>query len=237
MRRVLALVPVCLLWLGSLAASAQTVDELIARNTEAKGGLDRLKAVETVKQTSELTMPGTRATVVVYGKRPNLLRQEISMSGTTIVNGFDGEVPWVINPLIGTRGPMAVTGPQADAIRDQSNFDGPLIDYRARGLTIELAGTEVLDGRKAFRLRITGGSGQAQDCYLDAETGLEVRIVTRTDVGSFEQEMSDYREVDGIKVPFAIRTLFNGVSQTEIAVKSVQFNVPIDDALFAPPAQ
>ena len=157
------------------------------------------------------------------------------MDGQTIINGFDGKAPWMVNPLTGVNGPMSITGPQADVIREQSSFDGPLVDYKARGYRITLMGTETLGGRQVHRLRIMGPTQQAQECVLDAATGLEALIVTRTERGSFEQEMSDYRVVDGITMPFSIRTLFNGVSQSQIVVKTVQFGVAIDNRLFAAP--
>jgi hypothetical protein len=234
--RTLRVALLCGTWIaGAVSVSAQTVDDLVARNIQARGGLTRLKAVQTIRQTSDLTMDATRASVVVYGKRPNLIRQEITVGGQTIVNGFDGRTPWMINPLTGARGAMAITGPQADVIREQSNFDGPLVDYKARGYRIELGGTELAGGRQLYRLRITGPNQLVQDCFLDATTGLEAKIVTRAAAGIIEQEMGDFREIDGIMVPFSIRTTVNGVMQSQVAVKTVQFNVPIEDRIFAAP--
>lgn len=233
--RALVLLSVAAVGFAGTTAAAQTVDELVAKNIQAKGGLTKLRAVQTVRQTSELSMPGMRAAVVVLARRPNLLRQEISTGGQTIVNGFDGKVAWQINPITGAKGPMPVTGPQIDAIREQSSFDGPLVDYQARGYQVEFAGTETVNGRRLHRLRIIGKSQPPQDCYLDAETGLEARVVTKTELGTFEQEMADYRSVDGIMMPFSIRTLFNGASRSEITVKTVEFNVAVPEAAFAAP--
>jgi outer membrane lipoprotein-sorting protein len=216
-------------------ASAQTVDELVAKNIEAKGGLEKLHGVQTVKQTSTLDMQGMTASIVVYGKRPNLLRQEVKLGDQTIVNAFDGTTPWMINPLAGTDRPVVITGPQADMIRDQSSFDGPLVDYKDKGSKVELAGHETADGRAYDHLTITDKDGQVQDVYLDGTTGLEARLVTKSAAGTFEQDLSDYRDVDGIKVPFAIRTLVNGVEQSRITVQSVTFNVDVDAGMFAVP--
>jgi outer membrane lipoprotein-sorting protein len=216
-------------------ASAQTVDALVAKNLAAKGGLEKLHAIQTVKQTSTLDMQGMKASIVVYGKRPNLLRQEITLGDKTIVNAFDGTTPWMINPLAGTDQPVVITGPQADMIRDQSGFDGPLVDYKEKGSTVEVVGHETADGRAYDHLKITTKDGQVRDVYLDGTTGLEARLVTKSPAGTFEQDLSDYREVDGVTVPFAIRTLVNGVEQSRITVQSVAFNVDLDDAMFAVP--
>jgi outer membrane lipoprotein-sorting protein len=129
---------------ASLSASAQSVDEIIARNLEAKGGLARMRAIQTVKQTRRMNLQGMDSPVVVYTKRPNMVRQEISAAGKLVVMAYDGVTPWVVNPLTGQSGAIQVMGPQAAAIRQDSDFDGPFVDYRDKGTTIELIGTEPL---------------------------------------------------------------------------------------------
>ena len=220
---------------ASLSASAQSVDEIIARNLEAKGGLARMRAIQTVKQTRRMNLQGMDSPVVVYTKRPNMVRQEISAAGKLVVMAYDGVTPWVVNPLTGQSGAIQVMGPQAAAIRQDSDFDGPLVDYRDKGTTVELIGTEPLGSRKAYHLKVTSKTGLVQHYYLDIETALEVKLTTETESGTVEQELLDYRDVEGIKIPFLIRTIANGVKQGEIKVEKVEFNVKIDDAIFRMP--
>jgi hypothetical protein len=78
-------------------------------------------------------------------------------------------------------------------------------------------------------------TGLVQHYYLDIETALEVKLTTETESGTVEQELLDYRDVEGIKIPFLIRTIANGVKQGEIKVEKVEFNVKIDDAIFRMP--
>jgi outer membrane lipoprotein-sorting protein len=220
---------------AGLRASDQTVDELIARNLESKGGLARMRAVQTSKQTSRMNMQGMESPLVVYAKRPNMVRQEISTGGRTMIMAFDGVTPWVVNPLVGSTTPIQLTGPQADSLRQDADFDGPFVDYRDKGLTIELVGTETLGTAKVHHLKLTSRKGVIQHYYLDATTALEVKLVTETDTATVEQEFSDFREVEGIKFPFVIRTSINGMKQGEIRVEKVEFNVKLDDALFRMP--
>jgi outer membrane lipoprotein-sorting protein len=234
-RRVLAL---SLAAFAALAppAAAQTVDELVARNVLAKGGNEKLRSVQTVKQTGRVTIQGMEFAQTVYSKRPNLLRQELQANGQLVVMAFDGRTPWMINPMLGIVSPIAMSGPQADMIRDQSSFDGPLIDYKERGYLVELVGLETLGSRKVHHLKLTDKNRQVQHCYLDADTGLEAKLVSQNETGqSFEQELSDYRDVDGIKIPFSIRMLANGLPQGQIVVEKVEFNVKIDDLIFRMP--
>jgi outer membrane lipoprotein-sorting protein len=241
---VLTIVTICALAVTvlstgqSVAASAapQSIDDLIAKNLEAKGGLARLKAIQSIKQTVNLKIQGTmEAVMTVYSKRPNRMRQEIQVADKTVVNAFDGVTPWIINPMVGSTRPMAVTGPQADMLREQGDFDGPLVDYKIKGYTIALVGSETLGDRKVHHLRVVSQSQQVIHLYLDAATGLEAKRTTEIEMLKLEQEFSDYKPVDGITIPFTIRTFTNGVPQGEIRVKSVEFNVAMDDAIFRMP--
>lgn len=233
-----ALVALSLAFVSSPAA-AQTVDEIIARNLEAKGGVERMRAVQTLRQTGRLSMPTGEATLVVYHKRPNLTRQEVTLGAggrgagpTKVIAAYDGKTAWMINPLAGVTAPMAVMGPQADAIREQSDFDGPLVDYRARGYRVDYVGTETVDGRRVYHLRLNDRAKRVQHLYLDVETALEAKVVIATENGSVSQELSDYRDVEGVKVPFSIRTVANDVQQSILTIEKVEFNVKIDDAIF-----
>ena len=234
-RRSLLVVAAISALAGSGVSARQSVDDLIAKNLEAKGGLEKLKAIQSIKQVNTFNMQGMEGSMTIFTKRPNRLRQEMTMGGQTVINGFDGVTPWTINPLVGLTRAMAVTGPQADMVREQGDFDGPLVDYKAKGYTIELVGQETLGERKVQHLRMTSASRQIVHLYLDAATGLEVKRMTEVDTLKLEQEFSDFRAIDGVTLPFHVRLLTNGVPQSEFTVKSVEFNVPMDDAIFRMP--
>jgi len=219
-----------------VAAQSPTVDDLVARNIAAKGGLEKLHAVQSIKQTSHISMQSSTATLVAYAKRPNLIRQEINIAGQNVVQAFDGSTAWTINPLqTGSNTPIVVTGPEADAMKEQADFESPLVDYKVKGYKVEFIGAETVAGKKLNHLKLTSKSQRVQHCYLDDVTGLEVKIVSETPVGMLEQEMSDYRDVNGVKVPFAIRTSSAGVTMASIAVDKVEINPVLDDALFKMP--
>jgi outer membrane lipoprotein-sorting protein len=224
---------------GSGPSARQSVDDIIGRNIEAKGGLARWKAIESLKQTATLTMQGMEASLVIWAKRPNMIRQEVTLGPTLIINAFDGQMAWILNPLAMPPGttarPVIVSGPQADMIREQSSFDGPLMDYKGHGATVVLEGNETIGTRKVVHLRLTSRTRQVSHIYLDAETWLEAKITSEGDQLKLEQEFSDYRVVDGVKIPFVIRTSTNGVQQGEIRLRTVEFNPRIDEALFRLP--
>jgi outer membrane lipoprotein-sorting protein len=231
----LALAAVFCIAVPGRTAPQGTVDELVAKNLAAKGGLARLKAVETIKQTATMTMMGTSVPMTIYTKRPNMVRQEMTVDKKTIINSFDGQTPWIINPLTGSTLPMLVSGPQAAMIKEQSSFDGPLVDFKDRGITVSVEGLELAGDRVLIHLLVTSKTKQVRHLYLDSTTFLDVKMMTEQDKFKLEQEFDDYRDVDGIQWPFRTRTSTNGVLQSEIKVEKVEFNVKMDDALFRVP--
>lgn len=224
---------------GVAQGFAQTVDQIIAKNYESKGGLEKWKSIQTQKMTGVAATQGFELGMVVYGKRPNMGRQDLTIEvpgqpgPVTMTNIFDGARAWMINPMSGSDVPMEMTGAEADTVKEQSDFDGSLVDYKAKGHTIELVGTETLGTKKVHHLKVTRKGQPVQHYYLDTETGYEVKVTTEAGAGpAVETELSEYRTVEGVQVPHLIRVLQNGQVQAELRITKVEFNVPLDDALF-----
>ena len=236
MKHVMSALVAAALLVAPRAAAAQTVDELIAKNLEARGGLEKLKAVQTLKMTARLSSQGMDMGMTMYGKRPGLSRKEMTMGAEKMIFVFDGTAAWNLNTLQGANEPVAITGPELDLIKRESDFDSPFVDYKARGYAIELVGTESVAGRSLHHLRVTRNN-TSLDCYLDAVSGLETKTVSASPMGPIEQEFLDYRDVQGIKMPFTVRTVQNGRRVSEIRIDAIQFNGTLDDTLFKKPAR
>src|SRR5579864_997945 len=147
MARSLRVAVTCLMALVAVTtaaprASAQTVDEIVARNIQARGGVEKIKAVQSMKQTSHMKIQGMSATLTLYAKRPNLSRQEMNIAGATAIAAFDGQNAWGVNPMTGQTTPKMLTGAAAEQVRSQAAFDPPLLDYRAKGSKVQYLGTE-----------------------------------------------------------------------------------------------
>lgn len=238
MRRVVTLSFAALV-LCAPALRAQTADEVIAKNIAAKGGADKWKSLNTMKLTGSFTAQGMEIPVTIVAKRPNLMRQEMTVNGQSMVQAFDGTTAWMINPMTGGTSPQTITGQQADMVKDQADFDGVLMNYKEKGYEVALVPAESSDDKAFIHLRVTKKNGQVQDFYLDADTYLEARTTTSFEdngrEATFTTELSDYREVNGIMVPFTLKQSLNGQLIGQLAVKNVEFNVPVDEAQFAPP--
>lgn len=238
MRRPLACVSVllCAFALASPVA-AQTADDIVARHLKAKGGADKWKGISSVRITGKMSAQGRELPMTVSTKRPNMMRQDITTPAGTVVQAFDGVTPWLIPP--GADVAQEVGGPQAAAMRGASDFDGPLIDYAAKGHTIELVGKEKVGTAETYHLKLTKKDGTLEHYYMHADSGLEVRRTAERDMGGMKQtletELSDYKSVDGMMVPHVMKQSVNGSPVMQMTFEKVEFNAPLDDALFRMP--
>jgi len=233
-RRAAGLIGLALL--VATAASAQTVQELIDKNLAARGGVDKLRSIETVKSAGKLTGRGLTMSTTTWAKRPNKLRRETKFPDRTITVAFDGTTVWGLDSTIGKPQPM--TGPQAESARAEAGIDPLFLDYKEKGIEIELAGTETIEGQPAHHLKVTKPGGRVAHHYVSAETGLELRIVETFDQGGIKTEvrtdLSNYKAVEGMQVPFTIKQYASGNLAVEFNLEQVEFNVLIDDEMFSP---
>ena len=226
----------------SPAAPAQTVDEIVARHIAARGGRSALAAVKTIRMTGHAAAgPGREAIVRREIARPGRIRTEFEFQGTTGIYVWNGTSGWRVSPLDGKLDAEPITGEAAALSAEQSDLDGPLVDWKAKGNRVELVGTDTLPGGRAHQLKVTLKSGAERRLWIDAATGLLVKSgSTRTVRGhkvDFEVLYGDYRETGGIKLA---RSIDMGVvgrpRRMRIAVDTVELNPKIDETVFRAPA-
>jgi hypothetical protein len=171
------------------------------------------------------------------------MRLDMTVQGSVGTQAFDGTTGWVLMPFAGVSEPDIMPPEVVAEARAQADFDGPLVDYAAKGHRVELVGSEPVDGKDAFKLKVTLKSGGIRHIYLDAQTYLEVKSEGTRQIGAgvtveSDARASDYRKVDGLMVPFALETgVRDSPQRQKMTVAKVELNVPIDDGRFRPPAK
>ncbi len=226
---------------------AQTADEIIAKNIQARGGMDKLKRVQSIKSTATMAMgPGMEAPGVLIQKRGNLARLEFTIQGLTAIQAYDGKNAWQVMPFMGKKDPELMSADEAKEVEEMADMDGPMVDYKSKGNQVELLGKEKIEGTDAYKLKVSLKNGDVQTVYVDADSFLEIKEETkRTIRGSeqvVEQSIGDYKEVDGIIFPFAMESGVKGSQEKQkLTITKVELNVPEDDSIFkmpppAPPA-
>ena len=239
-RRLLMLLAVGLLL--APVSRAQTVDEILAKHFETMGGLEKIKALNSMRLTGTMTVgPGIEAPITMERKRPGKRRLEFSVQGMTGIQAFDGEKAWSVMPFMGKKDPEAASEEDSKQEREEADFDGPLVDYKTKGHTVELTGKEPVEGAEAYKLKVTKKNGDTEYYYLDAETYLLVKNEGKSKRRGTEVEVeglwSDYKDVDGYMMPFTLEQGLKGTPQKQRMVFSkIELNVPLEESRFAMPA-
>ena len=228
--------------IGSMApAAAQTADELIAKNIEARGGLAKIQAIQSMRLTGTLSVGGATMPSLLEVKRPDKTRWEFTVNGQTAVQAYDGTTAWAVVPFAGKTEPEPLSAEDSKDMELQADMDGPLVNYRAKGNRVELMGVEKIADHDAWRLKVTLRNGDVRDVYLDLKTHLQIVTVAHRVVqgrpAEIESELGDYREVGGVLLPHSFETKAQGVSQKQsVRFDKIELNVPIDDSRFRMPA-
>lgn len=224
------------------SAFSQTAEELVNKNIEAKGGMEKIKAIKTLRMTGRLIGGGITATAGQESMRPNLVRETFSLQGMTAVQAFDGSTGWQIQPFGGRKDPELMGEDDMRDLLIDSDFDGPLVDYKAKGNVVEYLGHDIVDGDDALRLKVTLKDGDILYYYLDPDTYLEIRKETQKFIrGSVRENASDlgsYKPVAGVMFPFSIASgpKNDPTSWQTVTVDKLEANVPLDISDFAVPA-
>ncbi len=174
-------------------------------------------------------------------KRPNKSRLEIQVAGKTALQVYDGVNGWKIRPFLNRDDVEPFSPEEAKSEAEKGPFEGPLIDYQAKGTRLELQGVDKIEGRDAYNLKLTARDGRVQHVWVDTGTFLDVRIegTPRHMDGKMHTAwiyQRDFRAVSGLQVPFVLETAVDGYTDThKVVLDKVVVNPTLDDSLFAKP--
>jgi outer membrane lipoprotein-sorting protein len=225
-----------------VAVRAETLDEVIAKWVQARGGMDKLKSVQTRRITMKLHAGSFEAGVVQINKRPDKIRQEFILQGMAQVEAYDGKTGWQFNPFEGRREAELMSEDDMKGLVEAADIDEPLVNYAQKGHKAELVGHDDVEGTDCYKIKLTLKDGDIRYIYLDTDSLMEIKqeaqTMIRGAIRESETYYGDYEQVNGIYMPFAIEVGPKGEpDRTKLSVDKVEFNVPVDDAIFAMPAK
>jgi hypothetical protein len=236
----------CLLAFHTLCranTATESADEIVAKALAARGGVKKLKAIQSQRITGVLYFtPELYGPFVAEFKRPGKMHNEVTIQNKTVVRVINGKGGgWFINPLMGKEGPEEMSADEIKDAKNESDFDGPLVDSKEKGVAIEFVGSEKVEGHDAYVLKITHKDGTVSSYAFDGQTYLLARwsgedLVNGEKV-TRETLYHDYRDVSGVKFPFELisNTPGSDVKQ-RIVVEKVEIDPQIEDSHFDKPA-
>src|ERR1044072_1650352 len=221
-----------------------TVDQLVSKNIEAKGGATALHDLQTLRLTGKMLV---RQGQIELGyleteKRPDDVRIEGSLQGMTQIQADYGKEGWRVSPFFGRKDPEHMSADDVKALVEDAEIDGPLVDWKEKGSTVEYLGTEDVNGTPAHKLKVVRKNGDVSFVYLDPDHFLEIRVLTqRTRHAAYEEvesDLGDYEKVGGVFAPTSIEFGRKGATDKQrIIIDKVEANAPVDDAIFHFPGQ
>ena len=225
-------------------APAQTLDEILAKNYEAKGGLAKIRAVQSVRISGNITLgPGMEAPAVIEQKRGSKMRMDITFQGMVltpmVLNGTTG---WKLMPIQGNPNPEALSPEEMKDALEQADMDGFLVDYKAKGHTVEYLGKEKVEGTDAYKIKATLKSGDVRTVYIDTDSNLEIKLESKSTRRGTEVEgdtiLGDYKEVDGLVMAHSIDSGQKGAPGRQmITITKIEINPALDESRFVMPAK
>src|SRR5881396_4261155 len=190
--------------------SQATVDQLVSKNIEAKGGADALNALQSLRLSGKMLVQQgqIQLTYVQTKKRPGEVRTEGTLQGMTQIEAYDGKEGWKISPFQGRKDPEKMSADDVKSLMEDAEIDGPLVDWKAKGSVVDYLGTEDVDGTPAYKVKVVRKNGDVNFVYLDPDHFLKIRILTqRIKHGAQEEvetDVGDYEKIGGVFVPFSI---------------------------------
>ena len=230
-------------WLAMApVASAQTADQILERYFKAAGGLDRLRALSSLRITGVMTLEsGEDVHYVTEKARPNRMRMEIRSGGMTGVQAYDGKIAWSFLPQRGEKQATTVPDPQdVGLIAADADFDGPFIDWPRKAIKLERLEDDDFDGHPVFKLRMVKNTGRTEIFYVDRKTsqviGSKIRDIVGRDMVYTTRTQSDFRVVGGLTFPFRVVERRSNTDKVRtIQISRIELNPPLDPSRFAFP--
>ena len=236
------MVIMALLAAGPVWLRAGMGDELAAVHLEKMGGQTKIHGLQALRVVGKTFIQDKAVEVVMWAQRPNRLRIESQMEGKKFVQVFDGEhTPWQTHTAVENGAPKAMDESEARDFVRNADFDGPLIDYSAKGFTVDYAGEDQIEGRPAYKLLVMNRRDEILFVWLDKDSYLMVkRLEYRVTQGrrlGIETSYKDYRPVKGVPQPYRVETRANGRVLNMTMIDKMDANPRLPRGTFDLPAE
>ena len=235
---------VLLVGLGAFAAKPLSAEEIIAKHVVARGGLDKLRAIQSLRREGHLVYPESNMEmrIVEVVQRPARIRTDVTMQGLTSIDAFDGKEGWRVSPFGGRKDPEKLSADETKSMALEADLDFPFVDAKAKGHTLEALGLEDVEGTPAYKLRVSLKSGDQLTVFIDPDSFMLIRVVTRQFVRGAEQEWEtdygEYERVAGVWMPMVLESGGKGSEsshKSKVVYDRVEANVQVDEKRFAFP--
>ncbi len=217
----------------SLILNAQSLEEIVRNYTEANK-FNQIASRKSVRITARMSMMGMETPMEIWMKNPNKVKTVMSMGGQDIIQSFDGEKGYSVNPMTGSSQPVEMSPEEIKQLLGNNLFDN-MIDKFLKNGQLELAGEDAVRGSPAIKIQATYEPGTTGYLYIDRESWHLVKQTMNLNQGGMQATVetypSDYREISGIVLPMKMTTAVSGMEMI-VTFTNVEVDVPMDDSVF-----
>jgi len=234
-----SLVMLSMLFSITIFAQDLSLDKILENYYEVNG-IKKMKDVKTMTINGKSATMGQDFPFTIYKKRPSKFRLEVPIQGATMIQAFDGTTGWMVMPWTGTTDAKDMTPDQVKGFKKESDFEGPLYNWKEKGSKLELVGKEDMEGSEVYNLKLIDSDGDITNYYIDADNFVilktKSKITVRGQEVTSETYFSNYQEDGGFVVAHSIETKNNGQTGQSMEITEIKYNEPVDDSLFDKPA-
>jgi outer membrane lipoprotein-sorting protein len=227
------------IFLSSFSLAAQKVDGVIKKYVAFIGGKKSWEKVKTLKTSGEYDYGGMKFPFTTFAKKPNLYKFVVPLEGKYYAQAFDGKQGWKIDAFKNETSPTLLTGKLALSMANEADveLEDAFIDYKRKGHQAILDGKDTVDGKNCLRVKFIRKNGAVETYYFDESTSALLMKTAVSKNGEMQGTIlntrySDYREIDGIKIPFKSVSNSNDQVILDITIEKVEVNAAIDDREF-----
>jgi outer membrane lipoprotein-sorting protein len=246
MKKALLSIFVTVLSVAFVNAQDLKLDEILKKHYAAVGQ-EKLGKVNTIKMTGKQSVQGMELPFTICMKRPGKVRIEADIQGTKFEQAYNGTTGYMKAPIMGITDPKDMDEAQLQDMKDQANIDGKLFDYEKKGNTLELLGTEDVNGVKAYKLKLTekaekeGAEAAVTTMFIDCKDFVIIKMVSKKKMGGntvdIENYTSNFKQVDGLYMPYSIESKVMGNTFSKITFENITLNEDISDDIFEKPVK
>jgi hypothetical protein len=219
----------------SVGAFAQTADEIAAKNVESMGGAAKLATLNTVKMTGSMSSNGAEFPITMTKTHMKGMRIDFEVMGTSNYQLANADKGFVFMPIAQMPEPKEMEADQHKSFVSQFDLQGVFANYKEKGTTIEILGTEKVEGAETNKLKVTFKFGKSVTYFVEKATGRVLKTISsgKGPDGSdmeLETNFSDYKQnADGFWFPYTMTTP-NG----PLTFEKIETNVKVEETIYKP---
>jgi hypothetical protein len=224
----------------SLPARAQTADEIISKYLQFTGGVQHWTAVKSITTTGTYNYGGVEFPYTAYSKAPNRYKYVVTYNGKSFAQAFDGKTGWRIDGFKNETTKTILVDKQAKAMANEADveLESPFINYRQKGHSIFLEGTDTVNSRTCYKIKLVS-DGDTTVYFFNSNDFALVKKQAISKNTEMENALMDifydnYETTGNIKLPHKITCTTAGQRILVISVATVKLNDSIPDNLFEP---